>query len=206
MGQLMEETVGMIQTEKEVEKRKLLIRTTYKLIAEFGFSNITLQDVADKAGVSKGIILYYFENKDELFASLLEWLVKKIESNIRVEVSKAETPVEKIKAYLNSTFFGIKENREFYKVYLDFLSQSAHDDALRKFNIYFYDQCRQIQTQMIKEGIEQKVFREVDLAESCVVFRSVIDGLNIRWLFDEPEKFDFYKRAALNTILAYLRV
>ena len=196
----------MIQTEKELEKRKLLIRTTYKLIAEFGFSNITLQDVADKAGVSKGIILYYFENKDELFASLLEWLVKKIESNIRVEVSKAETPMDKVKAYLNSTFFGVKENREFYKVYLDFLSQSAHHDTLRKSNVYFYNQCRQIQTQLIKEGIESKVFRDVDMEESCIVFRSLIDGLNIRWLFDDPERFEFYRQAALNTILAYLKV
>ncbi len=128
----------MVLTEKEIEKRRHLIKTTYKLIAEFGFSNITLQDVADKAGVSKGIILYYFENKDELFVTLLERLVSNIERHIRVEVSKAETPLDKLTAYINATFVGIKENREFYRVFLDFLSQSIHNDAFRKYNVNFY--------------------------------------------------------------------
>jgi TetR/AcrR family fatty acid metabolism transcriptional regulator len=191
--------------EKEAEKRKLLIRTTYKLIAQRGFSGITLQDIADKAGVSKGIILYYFGNKDDLFAAVLESLVHRIERHIRVEVSKADTPLDKIHAYINATFLNLEANREFYKVYLDFLSQSLHHEALKKFNAYFYSQCDQVQNQIVSEGVAKKVFRKVELQESGVVIRSIIDGFCIRWLFDEPERFEFYKKAALNTILAYLK-
>ncbi len=192
-------------TEKELEKRKHLIKATYKLIADYGFSNITLQDVADKAGVSKGSILYYFENKDELFVNLLEWLVNRIERHIRVEVSRANTPVERITAYIQATFVGIKENREFYRVFLDFLSQSNHNDAMRKFNVYFYNQCYSLMNQIVTDGCEKGVFRDVNRDEACVVVRSLIDGLCIRWLFDEPERFDFYRQTALNVTMSYLK-
>jgi TetR/AcrR family fatty acid metabolism transcriptional regulator len=195
-----------MMNDKEAEKRKHLVKTTYRLISERGFSHITLQDVADKAGVSKGIILYYFDNKDDLFAAVLEWLVHRIERHIRVEVSKADTPVEKIEAYVHATFLSMEANREFYRVYLDFLSQSVHHEGLRKFNTYFYAQCAQMQDQIVREGIGKKVFRKVDLEESAIVIRSIIDGFCIRWLFDKPLRFDFYRTAALSTILAYLRI
>ncbi len=194
----------MTFTDKELEKRKHLVKTTYKLVADYGFSNITLQDVAEKAGVSKGSILYYFENKDELFVTLLERMVNNIERQIRVNVSRSNTPQEKLQAFINSTFVGIKENRDFYKVYLDFLSQSNHNDGLKKFNVYWYEQCVLVFGQIAKEGIEKGVFRNVAPEAAAIVARSVVDGLCIRWLFDEPDRFEFYKETALQVMTCYL--
>lgn len=192
-------------TDKEQEKRKHLIKTTYKLIGEKGFTNITLQDVADRAGVSKGIILYYFENKEALFLNVLEWLVNKIERYTRVEVSKVNTPQEKIDRFISAAFVGIHENREFYKVYLDFLSQSSHNEAFKKFNIYYLGECRQLHDQIVKEGIEKKVFRKVDLAGAAALTRSLLDGMCIRWLFDAPETFDMYRKTTLEAVRLYLK-
>ncbi|HMW34856.1 MAG TPA: TetR/AcrR family transcriptional regulator [bacterium] len=197
--------MSVIFSEKELEKRKALIKVTYKLIAEHGFTNITLQDVADRADVSKGIILYYFENKEALFEAVLEWLVKRIELHIRAEVSRAEDPISKIKAFNDATFLGIKENREFYLVYLDFLAQSSHTERLRNVNLAFYNQCSQVQSQILRDGIEKGIFREVNTSEYCIISRALIDGLCIRWLFDTPERFTFYKQTALNITLDYLK-
>ncbi len=198
--------MGRIISENETDKKRYLVRTTYRLIAEKGFSHLTLQDVAARAGVSKGIILYYFDSKESLFLEVLAWLVSKIDRHIRVEVSKASTPKEKIAAYVNAMFVGIEANREFYKVYLDFMSQSMHHDGFRSFNLKFYDECRQLHDQVVGEAIEKGVCRSVSLDESAIVVRSLIDGMGIRWLYEAPETFDRYRQAALNAVFAYLDV
>ncbi len=190
--------------ENETDKKRHLVRTTYRLIAEKGFCNLTLQDVADRAGVSKGIILYYFESKEALFLAVLERLVANIDRHIRVQVSKAQSPKEKIAAYVNAMFVSVDANREFYKVYLDFLSQSMHHDRFKAFNLKFYEECRQHQRQIIGDAIEKGVCRPVSLDESTKVIRSLIDGMGIRWLYDDPSSFDDYRQATLNAVNAYL--
>lgn len=198
--------MGQSSLNTEIDKKRHLVRTTYRLIAEKGFCHLTLQDVADRAGVSKGIILYYFESKEALFLEVLDWLVAKIDRHIRVEVSKATTPKEKIAAYVNAMFVSIEANREFYKVYLDFMSQSMHHDGFRSFNLKFYGECRQLHDQVIGEAIDRSVCRSVPLDESSIVIRSLIDGMGIRWLYEAPETFDNYRQAAVNAVFAYLAV
>jgi AcrR family transcriptional regulator len=198
--------MSQVAFTNEVDKKRHLVRTTYRLIAEKGFCHLTLQDVADRARVSKGIILYYFESKEALFLEVLDWLVAKIDRHIRVEVSKASNPQEKIAAYVNAMFVSIEANREFYKVYLDFMSQSLHHNGFRSFNLKFYDQCRQLHDQVIGEAIDKGVCRQVPIEESAIVVRSLIDGMGIRWLYEAPDTFHHYRQAALNAVFAYLDV
>ena len=58
--------------EDAAEMRKRLLRGAYAAIAEHGFGAVTLQDVADQAGVSKALALYYFKNKEQLLVAVME--------------------------------------------------------------------------------------------------------------------------------------
>ena len=61
--------------EQAKERRRLeLIEATIDSIARRGFSGTTLADVADRAGLSRGIVNFYFKSKDALFADTLRHL------------------------------------------------------------------------------------------------------------------------------------
>ena len=51
----------------ESERRLALLKRLFAKSAEKGFSDVTLEDIADRAGVSKGVTLYYFDSKEDLF-------------------------------------------------------------------------------------------------------------------------------------------
>lgn len=53
--------------EYEDQRREELINATYLEVAEKGYSAVTLQDIAKRAGVSKGSTLYYFATKEDCF-------------------------------------------------------------------------------------------------------------------------------------------
>ena len=62
-----------------------LTAAALELFVERGYANTRLEDVAKRAGVSKGTLYLYFENKEELFKAVVrEGIVTTIEEAERV--------------------------------------------------------------------------------------------------------------------------
>ncbi len=59
-------------------KEAHLIRSAYKVMGEKGLSHLSLQDVADEAGVSKAILPYYFESKENLILLTMRWVLARV--------------------------------------------------------------------------------------------------------------------------------
>ena len=53
-------------------KRKHILNSLKQLLDKYSYSYISMQDVADEAGISKGGLRYYFPTKESLFLGLLE--------------------------------------------------------------------------------------------------------------------------------------
>jgi AcrR family transcriptional regulator len=59
-------------TGKKELLRKTLLDAAAELFAERGFAGTNLQDIADALGTSRPLIYYYFPNKEEILASLVQ--------------------------------------------------------------------------------------------------------------------------------------
>jgi AcrR family transcriptional regulator len=144
-----------------------------------------MQDIADSAGVSKGVIHYYFRNKEELFLSVFEKLVSDLETHIAAKVERAETPVEKVHAIINAVFEKIRENKKFQVVLLDFWAHSTKNPTLKAANASQYARYRHLTQKIIAEGIEQGYFRACDPARVASALIGMIEGFTVQWIFDE---------------------
>jgi AcrR family transcriptional regulator len=61
-----------------------------RAFAENGFTSTRVADIANKAGVSSGIIHYYFRSKEQVLAAALQWAVAQSETAaVRI---RSETP------------------------------------------------------------------------------------------------------------------
>jgi AcrR family transcriptional regulator len=69
----------MSKADVAAERKNQIVNATVDCITKFGYHNFSMQDVAKKAGVSKGIIHYYFLNKDDLMMSVLAKVAGDIE-------------------------------------------------------------------------------------------------------------------------------
>jgi TetR/AcrR family transcriptional repressor of bet genes len=92
--------------EEAKERRRLeLIDATMRSIAKRGFSETTLADVADLAGLSRGIVNFYFKSKDVLFAETLRFLAEEYRQAWRRALSKAGSdPAQRLRAMLMVNF------------------------------------------------------------------------------------------------------
>ena len=62
----------MRRTKEEAKAtRQDVLQSALRVFSEKGYAAATLQDIADRAGVTRGAIYWHFENKAELYNSLL---------------------------------------------------------------------------------------------------------------------------------------
>lgn len=97
--------------------RNALLQAALKLLAESGQENLSLREVAVRAGVSSGAPYRHFENKEALLAALAEGGFRRLESAIAEAVAKhPQHPVKQLRE-IARTYLGMaEENPPFFKV------------------------------------------------------------------------------------------
>ncbi len=63
---------GRFAAGEDPAKREQIIDGAWRVFKRKGFDAASMNDITREAGVSKGTIYVYFENKDELFAALID--------------------------------------------------------------------------------------------------------------------------------------
>jgi AcrR family transcriptional regulator len=71
MGAGPEEKEGCRRRLAPEERRAEVLQAALEVFGEVGFERATLQDVAERAGVTKGALYHYFDSKDQLFLELM---------------------------------------------------------------------------------------------------------------------------------------
>ena len=91
--------------EAKVQRtRRGLLDASERLVDRHGAARLTLSDIADEAGVSKGGLLYHFGTKDELIAAMLDRRFARFDDNrIRKVVADTNPIGRQSRAYLMAT-------------------------------------------------------------------------------------------------------
>ncbi len=190
--------------EYEDHRREELIKATYLEVAEKGYSNVTLQDIALRAGVSKGSTLYYFSSKEDLFLGAAEWMSQCVQNRIMDAVAIVEDPIEKTKALINSLFTNAQETRNFFLAYTDFVSMGTRNKRFHDLNARFYRSCGVQDREIIEAGIESGDFRKLDIDDATSMLRALVDGLMLQWFFSSDGTFEDYRRRCERVVIDYL--
>lgn len=190
----------------EAERRLALLKAAFREVAERGFSDVTLEDIAVRAGVSKGVTLYYFDSKEDLFRELFAWLIDSIHARMREAVAAASGPIEKVRALVALIFPSPSKNRAFFRTYVDFCGLAARKESFRQIDERFYAGCREIDRGIVEDGMRRGVFLVRDASETASTLRAIFDGLMLQWLSEkEPEAcFAAYRERCERELLHYL--
>jgi len=81
-----------------------IIEATLRCIAETGLRNVTIQAVADRAGVSKGIVNHYFENKRDLLLKSFSTLLESVGQLAMASYDQRMSPLEMLDLITDAVF------------------------------------------------------------------------------------------------------
>ena len=159
-----------------------LVRSAYRVIARQGSHRLSLQDVADEAGVSKGMVLYYFKSKEHLFLVTMRWALERTEVRIRRRIAGADDPNEVIAALVDAVFIGPEQNRDFYLLYLDLIEHAARVPSFGQLSGMAVEIINGLYEEVIRDGVARGGLRVEDPAAAAAAMRALIEGTFLSWL------------------------
>lgn len=77
-------------SSKKERTRELIIEASYSLFAKYGFNRITMKDVCEATGLSRGGLYSHFPGTKEIFEEILEKINQKDEMNFQKEIEEGK--------------------------------------------------------------------------------------------------------------------
>ncbi len=173
----------------EEARRRQIVEVAIQTIAERGSAQTTLAEIAKLAGISKGLISYHFEGKDELIREVLAALVQGPAAYIKPRVDAAPTAGEKLRAYVEAFFHFLEANRSAYLAFVELWCSEGGSAARARFDKEAYEPARHYLSHIIEAGRATGEFRAVPTRTMASVVQAALDGVMVQWVF-EPEAVD----------------
>jgi AcrR family transcriptional regulator len=122
----------MKKPEKIAMKKKRIMDALKRRLDTYAYSYISMQDVADEAGISKGGLRYYFPTKEAMYEELIQEFFNQIEQDHLKIVNNPHLDQDK---FFLSTLLGIERfvlNEANIKVFVNLMLYGLQDEKMRK--------------------------------------------------------------------------
>jgi AcrR family transcriptional regulator len=171
-------------------RRAQLTRAAYKVVGEKGYSDFTIKDIAREAGLSTGLVHYYFKNKEDLLFKLLKGMNDNLKRDLNKALTVLDDPQEKLLAFCNEAFDLVHKEKAYFSVLVDFVAQINRNRRIHQAMVKLFQSYRDEIVAILKEGVAKGVFAVADVQLTSVIIVSLIQGNIFQHLID-PEAFDY---------------
>jgi AcrR family transcriptional regulator len=186
-------------------RREQIVHATIRCLAQEGYAGLTMKKVAREAGVSQGILHYYFESKRAILIAALELVMADLDRRVAALSEGARDAPARLRAVIRGCLGFADDNREFWVVFVEFWGEMMHDRALLPINAALYQRLRRTLGAAVKHGIRAGAFRRVDPEEAGAVILALVDGLSLQRAFDANAiTLDRATRACEEAVTRYL--
>ena len=119
----------MARTPKVVEdRREQIIGAAMRVFAQKGFARATNRDIANEAGITTGLIYYYFKSKEDLLREALEER-SPMQIMAQVTTEMLEQPPETLLAIMLKRVLDVVEDEQFISMIRILLPEMLHGEA-----------------------------------------------------------------------------
>ncbi len=117
---------------RSAEKKRELALHALSSLAELGYARTNLRDVAQRSGVSLGVIHYYFENKTELLACSISLYKEGFAREIKDVIAASATPVTLSLALADFLEQTVAQHAQVHRLWYDVRAQAQFEPAFRQ--------------------------------------------------------------------------
>ncbi len=190
--------------DKEQRQAELLEKAI-EVFAERGYQATTMDEIAERAGVSKGMLYIYFKNKEALFGAVFRWFGKMTGEMMLEAVAGVDDEAEQIRCIAATWAEVALHHRDFVPLFLDFWAAASmkgmRNDYAEDLEA-MYEEYRNMIIGIIEQGKSKGSFRK-DVDSQAVAYLLVggMDGIFIQSWLSNPDNIDNLMMSATEYLL-----
>jgi len=165
-------------SEKNQSKEEVIINAARKRFAHYGFTKVTMDEIADDIGMGKASLYYYFPTKEKLFREVVNQEMNEFSDEIEAIINSSVKPTKKLETYANKRL-------EYFEKLVNLGTLNVHSIKDGKFiyrDLFQSLEVREIEflDNIINEGIKQKIFKKSVCKDISPVIIHLFHGLRLR--------------------------
>jgi AcrR family transcriptional regulator len=181
-----------------------LAESAFQLFASKGFKQVNVDQIAARAGVTKGSVYWHFQSKDELIKAACTHYYRAYHQRIHDELSIVSDPVRRLERALEVSVricLLDEENRVFTT---EVFSLMLHDGELRRGWRQFYDSVREFYVGLVKAAMAAGAISPSDAGQAVDFMLAAMEGIKLQALFDPGACAPAREQAILASLKAAL--
>jgi AcrR family transcriptional regulator len=196
---------------RKAERPQEILDAAFVEFSRHGYAVTTLDQIAERAGVTKGTIYVYFENKEHLFISMVRALKKATLDTVRDMFERHEgSTADLLRAQFSFIYQHIVEDKRRREVVRMLIAEAARFPELAdRYHEEILSPCLDMLKQAIQRGIDRGEIRKSPIVDSPqVIFAPIVLVDQWMMMFDDRQPLDLktYFDAHLDLVLNGLLV
>ena len=164
---------------KSEQKKKFIIETARTVFMEKGFIKVTMKDIVEACGISRGGLYLYFQNTGELFEEVLKMEQEDTDDVFGKSIREETTPSDILALFLNEQkkeLLNMNQslNKAVYEYFFD-TTIPARENLLKK----QFDAAVYVIEKLIQEGAQNGEFYCEDPRGAARNIMYVLEGLKV---------------------------
>jgi len=141
-----------------------LLEAALEIFVERGYAAARLEDVAAKAGVSKGTLYLYYANKEELFKAVVRRSIAPLIAETREIIEKSDEDSDTLLARFLGIWWQRYGGTRLAGITKLVIGEAGNFPEMARFyNDEVFSGNHELITMILKRGMERREFREIDI-------------------------------------------
>ena len=180
------------QKAPEDERRDAILRAAFRVAARERLTGLTAQQVAEEAGVSKGLVFFHFRSKDGLLVALLDWLLEHTLVAVADDAVRAlPTAQDRLLSVIRRDVEALPRQRERVELFFDYWVMGTRHPTIRSSIRAALDRYRDALRPLAEDVVRADPQRYDGMSADglAAVAAGFIEGCALQVVMD-PERFD----------------
>ena len=160
---------------KRERTRDSIIDASYHLFAGKGFKQVTMKDVCDVTGMSRGGLYSHFSGTDKLFEAVLEKITNNSATDFQEEIRKGTSAVKILEKYLDSMEEEMKHPEDSLSTAIYEYAETVDPETMEILNRNAEEKWKKL----IRYGIKRGEFQDVNIDEIVSVILYSYQGVRM---------------------------
>jgi AcrR family transcriptional regulator len=171
-------------------RREEIVRAALEVIAERGFQDTRLADIAERAGTSAPAVLYHFNAKDEILDAVVSLVEDRFYEGVEATLEQQVGPVARLVRFLESA--ASEDDGEqtvtMWKMWLEIWARALREPHTARTRQQLDRRWRAVLTETIAEGQRAgELPASVQPARVALLLASLMDGLAVQFALGDAE-------------------
>lgn len=177
---------GGRRTFTDLARRAQIARCAAEAIAEVGYANASMAEIARRAGIAKSVVSYHFSDREELMGEVFRTALATYAEFMEPRMAVAPSAFDKLRAYLMGTADYIVEHRSLHVAVIEIAFNATSADGRPLVATMPLQAPEPSVEDILRQGQRDGEFRDFDVEVVGGVVRSAATHAMVMRLRDDP--------------------